>query len=324
MNETGNFIISLDFELHWGGAEKWNLEEKKEYFNRTRKSIPLVLNLFEKYGIHATWATVGFLFAKDYEQLMEFCPKEKPTYNDFKLSYYNLIENKLIGDNETNDPYHYAHSLIEKIIQTPNQELATHTFGHFYCNEPGQTISQFDSDLKSAQKISMTNFGIKLESLVLPRNQFNSAYLEVAFNNGIKVVRSNPDVWFWKAENLKYSSLRAIDAIVKISKTSIFSSISVKKDQIMCLPASRFLRPYTKKEGFLEFLKFQRIKIEMIKAARTNSNYHLWWHPHNFGNCTEENLRYLEKILKLYKKLNSKYGFKSKTMIEMYSDAKTS
>ena len=139
--DNGKFIISLDFELHWGAAEKWDLNTRKEYFDTTRKSIPIVLDLFKKYNIHATWATVGFLFAKDRKQLLEFLPDQRPCYLKKELSYYRLIENEEVGNNETEDPYHFGYSLINKIINTPHQELATHTFSHYYCNEEGQTLS---------------------------------------------------------------------------------------------------------------------------------------------------------------------------------------
>jgi peptidoglycan/xylan/chitin deacetylase (PgdA/CDA1 family) len=170
---NGNLIISLDFELHWGVVELWTVKDRKEYFDTTRKSIPLVLDLFKKNNIHATWATVGFLFAKDKEQIKQFCPEKRPSYINTKLNYYMLIDDDVIGTNEKEDPYHYANSIIKLIIETPNQELATHTFSHYYCNEEGQTVDQFDSDLKSAQSIAKVNFGIELKSLVFTRNQFN-------------------------------------------------------------------------------------------------------------------------------------------------------
>ena len=86
-------------------------------------------------------------------------------------------------------------SLINK---TKGQELACHTYSHYYCNEEGQTIQQFDEDLKSAQIISKKNFNVELKSLVFPRNQINKDYLDIVINNGFKVVRSNPNVWFWQ------------------------------------------------------------------------------------------------------------------------------
>lgn len=314
---TGKFIISLDFELHWGAAEKWDLNQKRDYFDATRQSIPQVLSLFEKYGIHATWATVGFLFAKDKSQLLEFCPKERPTYNNKILSYYHLIDSGQVGGDENDDPYHYASSLIEKILQTPNQELGTHTFAHYYCNESGQTAAQFASDLQAAQAIAKANFNTELQSLVFPRNQFNPDYLNVAKAHGIKTVRTNPDVWFWNNPT-KFSSIaRAFDTLFKISGTLTFDEKDLQKSNIVLQPASRFLRPYSEKEKLIQGFKMARIKSEMEYAAKHNRCYHLWWHPHNFGYSTPTNLAMLESILQHFQKLQTEFGFTSASMIDM-------
>jgi peptidoglycan/xylan/chitin deacetylase (PgdA/CDA1 family) len=171
---TGKFIISLDFELHWGGAEKWNLEKKRKYFLDTAQFIPELLEIFKENCIRTTWATVGFLFARDKTQLLDFSPKLIPSYEQKELSYYSIFPT--LGNNEEIDPFHFASSLIKSIINTPGQELASHTFSHYYCNEPGQTPEQFDADLKSAQAIAKENFGIILQSLVFPRNQLNKDY----------------------------------------------------------------------------------------------------------------------------------------------------
>jgi peptidoglycan/xylan/chitin deacetylase (PgdA/CDA1 family) len=316
--DKGKFIISLDFELHWGAVEKWDLDTKKNYFDNTRESIPRVLELFEKFEIHATWATVGFLFAKNKEQLLNILPKDRPTYHNQKLNYYKLIDRKEIGNDELDDPYHYAYSLIENIINTPNQELATHTFSHYYCNEPGQNCKQFDVDLKAAQKISMENFGIQLKSLVFPRNQFNEEYLDIAIHNGIKVVRSNPDVWFWKHSNKLSPVARAFDTLMPISSTLTYKEKElVTKNEVLLLPSSRYLRPYSNTEKLLQPIKLTRVLREMKYAAKNNRVYHLWWHPHNFGICLEENISNLRTILIYYKHLNNKYNFSSTSMIEM-------
>lgn len=318
----GSFIISLDFELHWGVAELWSLKDRKDYFETTRESIPQVLKLFNENHIHATWATVGFLFAKDKEQLLKFMPSKKPTYYNKKLSYYSLIDNNEVGFNEKDDPYHYAPSLIQLILDTPNQELGTHTFAHYYCNEKGQTNEQFEADLKAAQQIAKENFNYELQSLVFPRNQFNSEYLEIAYQNGIKVVRSNPNVWFWN-HNSKWSPFaRAIDTLMPISNSLTFNQNNLSKDKVLLLPASRFLRPYSKKESVIQKVKLNRIKKEMTFAAKRNKSYHLWWHPHNFGYDLDENMQMLKEIISHFNFLNQKYGFQSKSMIEMFVDEK--
>lgn len=315
--KSGKFIISLDFELHWGSVEKWDLDIKEDYFDTTRQSIPLVLSLFEDFGIHATWATVGFLFAKDKEQLLELLPKKKPTYQNESLNYFNLIETNQIGNDETVDPYHYGYSLIKNILNTPNQELGTHTFCHYYCNEPGQNLQQFEADLKAAQRISIANFGIELESLVFPRNQFNESYLDVARQNGIKVVRSNPDVWFWKNKSKFSPIVRAFDTLIPISSSLTFDEKNlITKKGVLLLPASRFLRPYSSREKNIQSIKLKRVLNEMTFAAKNNMLYHLWWHPHNFGYNMIENISNLEVILKHFKVLNVKYEFTSSSMIE--------
>ena len=318
--DNGKFIISLDFELHWGAAEKWNLNTRKDYFDITRKSIPTVLDLFTKYNIHATWATVGFLFAKNKKQLLEFLPEQRPSYRNKELSYYRLIENQDVGESEEDDPYHFGNSLIDKIVNTAHQELATHTFSHYYCNEEGQTKEQFDADLSAVQSIAMENFNIELKSLVFPRNQFNLDYLAVAKNNGIKVVRSNPDLWFWNSSSKFTPLARAFDTLMPISSTVSFQldESSRFKDTLL-LPASRFLRPFSSKERMIQKLKFNRIKQEMTYAAKQKRSYHLWWHPHNFGYFCDENMNFLEDILKHYADLKESYNFESNSMIEMNS-----
>src|SRR5258706_4582321 len=127
----GTFTISLDFELHWGGFEKWPLEKYRTYFSNTRRVIPEMLHLFREYEVHVTWAAVGMLLHRSRKELMENVPEHKPTYSEPKLSAYHFIEETGIGENEGEDPFHFAPSLVEQILLTPHQELVTHTLAHY-------------------------------------------------------------------------------------------------------------------------------------------------------------------------------------------------
>jgi peptidoglycan/xylan/chitin deacetylase (PgdA/CDA1 family) len=342
----GVFTISLDFELHWGGFEKWNLGMTipiaignelritnnknpdiyyKQYFQNTRKVIPEMLRLFEKYEVHVTWATVGMLFHRTREELLKNAPVLKPAYNEKKLSAYHYIETEGIGYDEQTDPFHFAPSLINEIISTPHQELATHTFAHFYCNEAGQTVEQFREDIKAAQRAA-SMYGKKLTSLVFPRNQFNDLYLKVCFEEGITSVRSNPLDWFWHIESTQNESLRkrlnrGLDAYFPVGKKNTYKleSLQVGKDFPICIPASRLLRPYNPNEFFLNYFKINRIKDEMSRAAKNGEVYHLWWHPHNFGRYPNESMSGLEKILKHYAFCQKKWGMESFSMAELSS-----
>jgi hypothetical protein len=52
----------------------------------------------------------------------------------------------------------------------------------------------------------------------------------------------------------------------------------------------------------------------MTHAAKKGEAFHLWWHPHNFGVNLQQNLRFLEAILKHYQVLHKTYGMRSLTM----------
>ena len=60
-----------------------------------------------------------------------------------------------------------------------------------------------------------------------------------------------------------------------------------------------------------------RIKKAMLYAAKNNENFHLWWHPHNFGCNLPENLAFLEKIVRHFHLLNQQYGMRSLSMAEL-------
>ena len=339
----GIFTISLDFELHWGGFEKWPLvvdrsklkeesllsdnrtdrDSYNQYFLNTRKVIPKMLALFEQYNIHVTWATVGMLMHKDRESLWGNFPNQKPQYWEQSLSAYSFIEKIGIGDSEEEDPFHYADSLIQQILKTKNQELGSHSFSHYYCNEAGQTVEQFRADLQSAQKAA-SSYGVKLRSLVFPRNQFNDDYLKACYEEGFESVRSNPLDWFWNIESTQNEGAwkrlsRGLDAYFPIGKKNTYTidSLKVRDGFPISLPASRLLRPYRPSELFLNQFKVNRIIQEMQRAARAGEVYHLWWHPHNFGYYTEQSLEGLEQILEGYKKCVTDYGMLSLNMGEL-------
>lgn len=321
--KKGAFIISLDFELHWGGFEKWPEAQYRKYFLNTRNAIPAMLALFEKYNTHVTWAGVGLLFHENRDQVMEDLPEVKPTYTNKQLSAYHYIDASGIGADEASDPLHYGFSLLRLIQQTPHQEIASHTFGHYYCNEAGQTPEQFRHDLMAAQKAA-ARLGVTLRSLVFPRNQFNDDYLKVCHHAGFTSVRSNPKDWFWNIQSAVNEPLwkrlnRGADAYIRIGKRTTFrwEDMEVRDGYPVCIPASRLLRPYRPKELFLNVMKVNRIKGELMRAARENELYHLWWHPHNFGHYPEESLRQLEKILIAFSTLRDQFGMQSLTMAEV-------
>lgn len=316
MERTGCLVISLDFELLWGVFDKVEHKEKELYFENTRKVIPEILQLFSEYGIHGTWAAVGMLFNRDWEEWKDNIPALIPDYDKRHLSAYHFGNS--IASPRTS-AYCFDRDSIEMIRQAPDQEIATHTYSHYYCLEPGQTVQAFRVDMEKSIKVAR-EMGVDLKSLVFPRNQFNEDYLKICYDLGIENVRSNPSAWYWRdteKESLKNKIFRTGDAYIgRKNKSYGHSTLKAEPGKPLAQKASRLLRPYTS-NVLLNFLKIRRIKSEMTKAARNNEIYHLWWHPHNFGYHPDENLNDLKIILEHFRKCQRKYDFRSACMNEL-------
>ena len=315
---TGKFIVSLDFELMWGVRDVVSVNTYGEHIRGVHQALPKILQYFKKYNISGTFATVGFLFFETKADLLLNLPERKPQYEDRKLSPYGNYMEQFVGANSQVDRYHFAPELIRLIQETPNQEVATHTFSHFYCLEKGQTVEDFYQDLRTAIEIAERQ-GINICSIVFPRNQANENYLQVCKELGITNYRSNEDSWIYLAqssgnERLQKRFFRLLDTYVNISGHHCYSNEYMKISPIINIPSSRFLRPYSARLRWLEGLRLNRIKQSMTYAAKNGLLYHLWWHPHNFGVNQDENFSFLEKILRHYETLNKKYGFTSYTM----------
>ncbi len=317
--KPGTLIISLDFELLWGIRDFAGAKKAKSIL-LTRQVVPRLLELFQQYNIHGTWATVGFLFFESRPALLAAVPKQKPNYIQSSLSPYENLTDEL-GDDEQSDPLHYAPALIRQIIQSSYQELATHTFSHYYCLEQGQTPEDFEFDLKAAFDAAKP-YGHEIQSIIFPRNQYNDSYLQVCGKNNILAYRGTESVWFRQSRNRQahrqwYRRLmRLADAYVNISGTNTYP-IPLAGDRPINLPSSRYLRPYSKRLAILEPLRLKRILASLTHAAQAGQIFHLWWHPEDFSENAEDNLRFLEAILKHYQELHRLYGLQSRSMGEV-------
>jgi hypothetical protein len=89
-NDKGVFVISLDFELLWG---VWDVTSKEKYGENilgVKKVIPGLIHLFSRYDFKATFSTVGFLFAKNKEALLDCIPATQPSCLFKRASNYWL------------------------------------------------------------------------------------------------------------------------------------------------------------------------------------------------------------------------------------------
>ncbi len=311
---AGKMVISLDFELFWGLLEEMALEDYQDHVLGGRAAIPRLLKLFEQYDIHATWATVGFMFAENYEELKQYFPEEKPTYAKEGLSPYDYFVK--IGEDEASAPCFYAPSLIRLVSQAPGQEIGSHTFSHYYCRENGQTVEQFAADMRAAKEIA-ADHGYDLTSVILPRNQCEPEYTRVFRELGFTAYRDEEDDWIH--DRIKWFPLlrifRLLDVYLPLTGQGVHKPR--KEDGVWNFVGSGMFKPIRPALKFLEGAKVRRIKARMRHAAKNDLVFHMWWHPHNIGVMTEEYLAQLEEIFRYYHKLKTEYGMESLNMGEL-------
>lgn len=314
----GILTISLDFEMAWGMHDRPNLTAYRPNLLGERAVVARLLEVFQRHEIHATWATVGFLFFSTKEALMRHSPAQRPEYANPAFSPYRLFDQ--LGADEASDPTHFAGSLVTQIAEVAGQEIGTHTFSHYFCLEPGQTLAAFREDLRAAMTAAEER-GWKLTSLVFPRNQCNESYLAVCREFGIRAYRGNESSWMYRAANGEQEhawrrAARLIDAYLPLSGANTYPLASIAKTPPLNVPSSRFLRPYLPSLKILEPLRLHRILHDLRHAAKTGEVYHLWWHPHNFGIHQEENFAFLERILAEFDRLRRAGRMESLTMQE--------
>lgn len=307
-------VISLDFELFWGVSDSRTIKGYSSNIEGVWEAVPKMLELFRQYDVRVTWATVGMLMCRDYTQWCDIRPAKLPTYRRLSCSNYKLGE--IVKENPK---LFFARPLVEKILDVEGQELASHTYSHFFCGEEGVTPLQFAADLACANDIA-SEMNVTFRSIVLPRNQVKPEFLEELPKAGIHVYRGNPDHWLYRDGHftpggIAGRAVRFADAWLPVTGNHVAHKMQV--DELVNVPASLFLRPWPRRFSSMELLRIHRLKNSMTSAAKTGGICHLWWHPHNFGVNLKKNLAVLEELLKHYHYLKVSYGMHSINMGDM-------
>lgn len=313
-SNAGNFVISLDFELMWGVRDHATRESYGPNVLGGREAIPAMLDLFQRRGIRATWATVGALLCESKDEFLA-----RAEYAASKGAEIPRLEE--IGPDERRDPYYYGASLARLIASCPGQEIGTHTFSHRCALEPGETVASFSADVSSAL-VQLLAWGIRCKSIVFPRNQYGGAQLEACRSLGLSHFRGNEAKWFYapapgKDQTKARRLCRLADSYIDLSGPNMSYPDSQKGGPLVNVSSSRFLRPFNRRLAPLDGLRMQRIEKAMKQAAATGGTFHLWWHPENFGKNLAENIGILSKMLDRFRRLRDEYGMQSRAMYEI-------
>jgi peptidoglycan/xylan/chitin deacetylase (PgdA/CDA1 family) len=309
-------IISLDFELYWGLLDIRSLASYAANLRGVPQAVEGMLDLFAEFDVHATWATVGFLFMDSMAEVQASRPAVLPGYADPRLDPFAYAHGP---GSVANPAFHFAPHLVERILVAPGQELATHTLSHFYPLEAPQALDAFGADLETAIAVARRRFGVDLTSIAFPRNQYSREHLRIAAQAGITAFRGNPEQWMYStragSDDSRPARLgRFADTYLPIARDTSFVPTAPPAGLPVNVQGSRFLRPWSEERRRLDGLRLRRVVGELRDAAENGRHYHLWWHPHNFGLAPGQNLAALRHILNAFATLRETHGMRSQTM----------
>ncbi|MDZ7336935.1 MAG: polysaccharide deacetylase family protein [candidate division KSB1 bacterium] len=141
---------------------------------QTRRNMPLLLDLFDRFNVPVTWAIVGHLF-------LEHCHRENgrphpdlPRPAHFENEHWRYTQGDWYDADPCSDYRHapawYAPDLIQAILSAKlKHEIACHTFSHIDCSDAHCPPEVMEAELAECQRLA-ARWGIKLKSFVFPGN----------------------------------------------------------------------------------------------------------------------------------------------------------
>ena len=291
------FIISLDVESIWGYAaypSHKDIDLLKRDDTKGRGCIDILLNLFEKHNIPATWAVVGHLFL-DHCECEDGVPhKDMPR---FKKDWYSSDPCTDIQ----RDPLYYGRDIVEKILSNRiEHEIGYHSFSHVVFSECSREVAE--AEIKVGNKLAK-EFGITFKSFVFPENKIG--HVDVLRENGFKIYRG---------ENIGRYDLNQSFLIRKfnggIDKMIAPPTEPKWMDGIWEIPSSMFFC-----DPQIKLSVLPRAKLGLYRAIRSKKVFHVFLHPHNllmYPSLKED----LDKFLALVAKKRDEGEIKVMTMGE--------
>jgi hypothetical protein len=275
--ETGYFLFSLDTELAWGHYE---LDRRRSKIfspdgSRERRSVELLLDVFDRLGIVATWAVVGHLFYAKCEEC-DICPvlDWEGKYRSFEDVY------------KTDNPLWYGADVIETLLARGSQhEIAFHGYTHEVFDE--NTMSEEAARMEIQEWLRLAKRkGVVAETVIFPRDV--AGHLNVFKEAGFICYRSEEDLP--RLFTLRYvgSLVKTIDHVLSLSAPPLYELNGLEFSGLANLRSSQYFFGFNRKvEIILDSVNLHRLRIKRMikgvkKAADEKKIIHIWAHPWGF------------------------------------------
>lgn len=263
-------IISLDFELGWGGLQErsWEQRQKTGVYKRLRDDMALVLARADELDIPMTFASVGAMLQSEEEYQFSHLP----------IGYRNAVDYFVThAERETVD----GRDLMGMVLASRvSHEIASHTYSHLHAQHQEATDEALRADLLLSLDV-LKKWGIDATSLVFPRDQEFSG--SVLSGSGIEMVRVPPR--FGRFAKLS----RAITLPKSTSAKAGWGGVEQSGSMLLNWSTG-------KKAGLKKALISSKSRQTLNNK---NGAYHFWLHPFNWSDTpgfAEWFLGYLELL----------------------------
>ena len=308
--KQGTFVLSLDTELAWGTLDRDGTRVYARHLERTRDSIKLLLDLFARYDVPATWAMVGHLFLSSCERTAPGADPHPDVLTGRETPDGKPWHAADPGSDLETDPLWYGRDLVEMIRSaSPQHEIACHTFSHLPFDHPAVDEDVARSQLAKCLEVA-DEAGIELRSFVFPRNRI--AHLGVLRQQGFRAYRGCERAWYTglprPLARAAYVAHRALGLA-----PPVYEELEVV-DGVVNVAASMFLLPADGPRSLIPGRVRERQALKgLALAAKREAVFHLWFHPWNVGGSPQM-LRWLEKILARVTELRAQGRMRAVTM----------
>ena len=221
------------------------------------------------------------------------------------------------------DPLHYAARLIARIAnvsETRNRD--THVFALLLSGAWGDT-ARLLLPTYSVRLPSRDAAALRCVPSCFRAINFGRAMRALLKQVGVVCYRGNEPHWMYQPrprsqETLAVRAPRLLDHYVSLSGSKVVRWEEILQPSGLCdVRSSMFLRPYSPQRKSLESIRLRRIAGGIRAAAEQRGIFHLWWHPHNFGANTKENLDFLRSVLEVFASCRQAHGMRSLSMLDV-------
>jgi hypothetical protein len=261
----GKVTISIDLELAWGVWDTATADDLRLAETAERPICAMLLDLFGRYQVPATWLVVAALLDRDSARSH---PGSKSCW--------------------------YAPDVIERIVAAKvRQEIGSHSGRHVYFDRISSDKARDDLDF--AKGVHQAN-DLGFESFAFPRNAVG--HLNVLAGAGIRVVRSRDVGLLRTAHPGGRLSARAANYVDQFLPVPPQQSFPETLGQLVDIPGSmQILGRNGLRRLLLPQVTRAKLLLGLERARREGGTFHLWFHPSNFYYRRDEQLATLAWFL---------------------------